>query len=51
MRDDEALLRCGLDPEAYFADVLDGMAKGHPINRLAELLLWNWNRRAVKLAA
>jgi transposase len=41
----------GLDPEAYLADVLDRMAKGHPINRLAELLPWNWNRQAEKLAA
>src|SRR6266852_8503088 len=24
----------GLDPEAYLADVIDRMAKGHPINRL-----------------
>jgi hypothetical protein len=31
----------GLDREAYLADVIDRMAKGHPINRLAELLPWN----------
>jgi transposase len=41
----------GLDPEAYLADVIDRMAKGHPINRLSELLPWNWSRRADKLAA
>jgi transposase len=41
----------GLDPEAYLANVIDRMAKGHPINRLRELLPWNWNRKAVKLAA
>ena len=41
----------GLDPEAYLADVLDRMAKGHPISRLAELLPWNWTRRADKLVA
>lgn len=41
----------GLDPEAYLADVLDRMAKGHPISRLAELLPWNWTCRADKLAA
>ncbi len=41
----------GLDPEAWLADVIDRMAKGHPINRLAELLPWNWNRQAAKLAA
>jgi hypothetical protein len=27
----------GLDPEAYLADVIDRMAKGHSINRLDEL--------------
>ena len=32
----------GVDPQAYMADVIDRMAKGHPINRLAELLPWNW---------
>jgi transposase len=41
----------GLDPEAYLADVIDRMAKGHPINRLGELLPWNWTRQAAKLAA
>jgi hypothetical protein len=34
----------GLDPEAYLADVIDRMAKGHPINRLRELLPWNWTK-------
>lgn len=33
----------GLDPEAYLADIIDRMAKGHPINRLSELLPWYWN--------
>ena len=32
----------GLDPEAYIADVIDRMAKGHPITRLDELLPWHW---------
>ena len=41
----------GLDPEAYLANVIDRMASGHPINRLAELLPWNWHRPAAKLAA
>ena len=41
----------GLDPEAYLADIIDRMAKGHPINRLAELLPWNWPHPAAKLAA
>jgi transposase len=41
----------GLDPEAYLANVIDRMASGHLINRLAELLPWNWHRPAAKLAA
>jgi transposase len=41
----------GLDPEAYLADIIDRMASGHPINRLVELLPWNWHRPAAKLAA
>ena len=41
----------GLDPEAYLADVIDGMAKGHSINRIDELLPWNWQQSRVKLAA
>ena len=32
----------GLDPQAYMADAIDRIAKGHPINRLTELLPWNW---------
>jgi transposase len=41
----------GLDPEGYLADIIDRMARGHPINRLAELLPWNWPHPAAKLAA
>ena len=41
----------GLDPEAYLAGVIDRMAKGHPINRLGELLPWNWQQQPAKLAA
>jgi transposase len=41
----------GLDPEAYLADVIGRMAKGHSINRLGELLPWNWQRQAAKMAA
>lgn len=32
----------GLDSEAYLADVIDRMAKGRSITRLAQLLPWNW---------
>lgn len=45
----ESALR--LDPEAYLADIIDRMARGHPINRLAELLPWIWPHPAAKLAA
>jgi hypothetical protein len=41
----------GLTPEGYLADIIDRMARGHPINRLAELLPWNWPHPAAKLAA
>jgi hypothetical protein len=41
----------GLDSEAYPADVIDHMAKGHPINRLSALLPWNWAAQPARLAA
>lgn len=31
----------GLDPHAYLADILDRIHE-HKINRLDELLPWNW---------
>ena len=39
----------GLDPEAYLADIIDRMAKGHPINRLSELLPWNRRQQETKI--
>ena len=41
----------GLDPEAYLAAVIDRLAEGHLINKLAELLPRNWDRQPAKLAA
>ncbi len=41
----------GLDPQTWLTDVIDRMANGHPINRLAELLPWNWQPKIVTLAA
>jgi transposase len=38
----------GLNPEAYLADIIDRMAKGHPINRLSELLPWNWKQKGAE---
>ena len=31
-----------VDPEAYLADIFARLVEGHPINRLDELLPWNW---------
>ena len=31
-----------IDPEAYLADVFTRLVAGHPINRLDQLLPWNW---------
>ena len=41
----------GLDPQAWLSDVIDRMANGHPINRLGELLPWNWQPKIATLAA
>jgi len=31
-----------LDPQAWLTDVLQRLTDGHPINRIGELLPWNW---------
>lgn len=36
----------GIEPFAYLKDVLQRMVAGHPINRLDELLPWNWKALA-----
>ena len=40
----------GLDPQAYLADLLDRI-QDHKINRLAELLPWNWKPTAAIVCA
>jgi hypothetical protein len=30
-----------INPQAWLTDVLDRIGKGHPINRIDELLPWN----------
>ncbi len=39
----------GLDPEAYLTNIIDRMAKGHPVSRLKELLPWSWTREEAVL--
>jgi hypothetical protein len=34
----------GIDPQAYLADILSHIVNYYPINRLDELLPWNWER-------
>jgi transposase len=40
----------GLEPEAWLTDVIARIG-GHPINRLAELLLWNIAQPATQSVA
>jgi transposase len=40
-----------IDPQAYLADVLVQLAAGHPINRIGELLPWNWKASPDRLPA
>ena len=43
---------CGLNPQAYLADLIDRLAKGWPRSRLAELMPWTWAAtRAAEAAA
>jgi hypothetical protein len=32
----------GVEPYAYLQDILTRLVAGHPVNRLDELLPWNW---------
>jgi hypothetical protein len=32
-----------VEPYAYLSDVLQRMTDGHPVNRLDDLLPWNWS--------
>ena len=36
-----------VEPYAYLKDVLERMTHGHPVNRLDDLLPWNWTPTAV----
>ena len=37
-----------VEPYAYISDVLERMVNGHPANRIADLLPWNWKPADVK---
>jgi transposase len=37
----------GIEPYEYLRDVLQRMVDGHPINRLDDLLPWNWKSKPV----
>jgi hypothetical protein len=37
----------GIEPYAYLQDVLQCMVDGHPINRIDDLLPWNWKPKPV----
>ncbi len=34
-----------IDPQAWLTDVLERMTNGHPINRIDDLLPWNWTTK------
>lgn len=33
----------GVNPQEWLSDILDRIGKGHPINRIDELLPWQWS--------
>lgn len=37
-----------VEPFAYLKDVLHRMSNGHPMNRLDDLLPWNWTPSGAK---
>jgi hypothetical protein len=41
----------GLAPEVWLTATIDRMAKCHPVDRLDELLPWNWPGQAVQSPA
>lgn len=38
----------GIEPYTYLSDVLERMTNGHPMNRIDDLLPWNWSPTSVK---
>jgi transposase len=41
----------GVNPQAWLTDVLDRIGKGHPINRIDEMLPWVWSAGAIGSSA
>ena len=40
-----------VNPQAWLADVLEGISADHPVQRLSELLPWHWKLRHDQAAA
>ena len=36
----------GINPQEWLTDVLDRIGKGHPVNRIDELLPWEWHSQS-----